>query len=323
MKMHLAAATTFTLALIVLNTARGGDTQCGNVGPDVIVGEIPNVSNYSSSGGIEAFAIGTTSCNIGDMELLWISGTNEHPVIAQNMFRLNNGRIEQIGQAWLKHGFFALQGDACGCGCIQSSSGSRLGIGCSDPYSSSLNGGQNGLGPKFEVNPHTGAFPFPATDIDLTGNSIYKRLQVHISDLDPAQDGGGTYFVESQYVTPDDSAWDNQNKQRLVSSDRYQRKRLHLERELQRNARDATRAAGDPRVAGQRPGRRRDRRTGDRRRPCHRCGEGHRSRERLVPLRVRRAEPQRRTGVRLVRRPGRLRRRGHGDRLSRCRLSQR
>ncbi|MHC5025611.1 MAG: hypothetical protein ACYTGR_02485 [Planctomycetota bacterium] len=210
-RAFLATTALVTICFASPSPVRGGDTPCSAIGPDVIVGVIPSVSNYSSTNGIEAFSIGTTSCNIGDTELLWISGTNEHPVIAQNMFRLKDGRIEQIGQAWLKHGFFALQGDACGCGCIQSPNGSTLGVGCSDPYSSSLNGGQNGLGPKFEVNPATGLFPYPATDLTLSGNSVYKRLQVKISDLDPAQDGGGTYLAEAQYVTPDDSLYDNQN----------------------------------------------------------------------------------------------------------------
>ena len=31
---------------------------------------------------------------------------------------------------------------------------------CSDSYSAGLNGAQSGLGPKFEVNPTTGVFPY-------------------------------------------------------------------------------------------------------------------------------------------------------------------
>ena len=91
-------------------------TVCDSVGADVIVGELPELSNYDSLGGIEALAVGTTSCNIGDEELLWSAGTTDHPVIGQNLFRLKDGRFEHIGQSWLKHGFTALQLDACGCG---------------------------------------------------------------------------------------------------------------------------------------------------------------------------------------------------------------
>ena len=130
-----AAVTSFALLLVIAASA-DAQTDCDSaVGPDVIVGELVGVTNYSSNGGIEAFAIGTTSCNIGDEELLWIANSNQHPVIGQNLFRLKGGRFEQVGQAWLKHGFTALQQNACGCGCNPSGTGTRLGVGCSDPYS--------------------------------------------------------------------------------------------------------------------------------------------------------------------------------------------
>jgi len=190
------------------NTAasvRGG-TECDRLGgPDVIVGDLIDIRNYSSVGGIEAFAVGTTSCNVGDDDLIWVAHTNQHPVIGQNMYRLKDGRFEHIGLSWLKHGFNALTQNACGCGC-SGVGGSVLGVGCSDPYEAILNGDQNRLGPRFQVNPYTGEFSYPYFSQGQTGNDIYKRLQVKISDLDPAQDGGGVYFVEGQYVTPDDAA---------------------------------------------------------------------------------------------------------------------
>ena len=191
--------------------AGGLRTTCGNTGADVIVGSLSGVTNYSSVGGTEAFAVGTDSCNIGDVPLNWIASENQHPVIAQNMYRLKDDRFEQIGLSWLKHGFTALANDLCGCGCTNPGTGALLGVGCSDPYSSGLNGTQSYLGPRFEVNAHTGYYPYPFTGKDQTGDSIYKRVQVAISDLDPAQDGGGLYFAEGQYVTPDDAAAGNQD----------------------------------------------------------------------------------------------------------------
>ena len=197
------------------DTSRGLRTTCGTVGPDVIVGDLDGICNYSSVGGIEAFAVGTVSCNIGDDNLLWISSTNEHPVIAQNMYRLKqladgSSRYEQVGQSWLKHGFTALTQNLCGCGC-NGVGGSMLGVGCSDPYTCSLNGSQGRLGPRYEVNAATGRYAYPFFLKDVTGDSIFKRLQVKIADLDPAQDGGGQYFVEGHYVTPDDATAKNQN----------------------------------------------------------------------------------------------------------------
>ena len=177
-------------------------------GPDVIVGDIRGTSNYSSVGGIEAFAFGTESCNIGDEELWWYSGTNQKPVIGQSVYRVKDGRLEMLGQGWLKNGFYALSNNWCGCGCA-GTDGSVLGVGCSDLYSSGLNGSQNGMSPKWEVNAFTGEYPYPGTDLYDTGNGTYKRVQVAISDLDPSQDGGGVYFVEAQYITPDDHAAGN------------------------------------------------------------------------------------------------------------------
>ena len=83
------------------------------IGPNVIVGDLNGVANYAAIGGIDAFAVGTTSCNVGDADLDWVSGNNLHPVIGQHAFRMKDGRFEQIGQSWLKHGFLALSQTLC------------------------------------------------------------------------------------------------------------------------------------------------------------------------------------------------------------------
>jgi hypothetical protein len=130
--------------------AEAGSPETGVIGPDVIVWEIYGYNNYGPEGDYRAYSVGTKSCNIGDEELLWISSTNEHPVIAQNMFRLKDGRFEHIGQSWLKHGFAALNGTDCGD--CQETGFDTLGIFCSDPYGPGLNGSQSSAGPKWEVN---------------------------------------------------------------------------------------------------------------------------------------------------------------------------
>lgn len=178
--------------------------------PDVIVGDLVGTTRHGNVGGITAYSIGTTSCNLGSCWLNWFSGTMEHPVIGQNMFRLKDGRFEQIGQSWLKHGFTALAGSVCSSSCNAPPNGQHLGVNCSDPYSSSLNGSQTRLGPKQDVDPDLGTFPYPDSRIGTTGNAIFKRLQVHDVDLDPALNAGALYFVEGQYVTHDDATAKNQ-----------------------------------------------------------------------------------------------------------------
>jgi len=177
--------------------------------PDVIVGDLVGTTNYGAVGVITAYAVGTTSCNLGSCWLNWIAGTAEHPVIGQNMFRLKDGRFEQIGQAWLKHGFTALHGNVCSSSCVVPPDGNHLGVNCSDPYSSGLNGSQTRLGPKEDVNPNTGVYLWPDSREGTSGNAIFKRLQVHNTDLDPAANPGAVYFVEGQYVTHDDAAAKN------------------------------------------------------------------------------------------------------------------
>ncbi|MSR75815.1 MAG: hypothetical protein EXS14_10150 [Planctomycetes bacterium] len=183
--------------------------QAGGTGPDVIVGDLMTPANYGSVGNIAAFAIGTTSCNIGTQSLQWVANTSMHPVIGQTLYRLRNGRYEQVGQSWLKHGFTALAQNLCAT-CQNPGTGSLLGVNCSDPYTASLNGSQPGLGPKTEVNAATGVFTYPPSNPAYSG-AIARRLQVAHADLDPALNAGALYFGESQYVTPDDAAAGNKN----------------------------------------------------------------------------------------------------------------
>ncbi|MBI5863215.1 MAG: hypothetical protein HZB38_01625 [Planctomycetes bacterium] len=177
-------------------------------GADVVVGDIQGVANYSSAGGIEAFALGSYSCNIGNVWLNWIASTNQHPVIAQNLFKAKQQpggywTMEQLGQAWLKHGFYALSNTLCCTGC-SATDGSHLGVHCSDPYTASRNGGQSGAGPKWQVNPYTGYFPYPPANPPWSG-TVARRLQARITDLE-ANSATVKYYSEVQYICADEAA---------------------------------------------------------------------------------------------------------------------
>jgi hypothetical protein len=197
-----------------LRGAAGADAPTLVPGPDVIVGELPDMAQFGSNGTFVGLAVATTSCNNGDQPLNWFSLPNtDHPVIPQNFYRMSGGasndhRFEQIGQSWLKHAFTALQGNACNFGCTPGCSGSQLCPGCSDPYSSGLNAGQNGLGSRAWVNPFSGAFPSSANNHSGHGHTgTSHRVTVATSDLDPSQNPGATYFAEAQYVTPHEYSW--------------------------------------------------------------------------------------------------------------------
>ncbi len=209
-----AAASTAWLVTAPALLAQGGPTT----GPDVTVINIGDTSNYGSFGGIRGYSIGTTSCNIGDRPVNWCDagggcsdGTTtltsaQHPVIAQGMYRLLDGRFEQIGMSWLKHGFVSTNStnSACenghpSCG-PNPMGGDQLGVGCTDTYGASLNGGRP-LGKRSEVNATTGTFPFPYTHV--TPTIVYEqRIKVAESDLALP---GAAYWVEGQYIADNDA----------------------------------------------------------------------------------------------------------------------
>ena len=201
-------------------------------GPDVTIINLGDTSNWGVSGGIRAYSVGTTSCNIGSEPIAWcdagtcLGGTlqsNDHPVIAQGLYRLKDGRFSQIGMSWLKHGWLSTNSTngACGPGncTIPPGGGDQLGVGCTDTYGSGLNGGSGNpgtclggsncrLGQRSEVNATSGDFPMPYTNIAHPG-AIDQRLQVQEADVDPALNAGASYWVEGQYVAADDSIANN------------------------------------------------------------------------------------------------------------------
>ncbi len=196
------------LAVAALAIASGLAQDKGVVGPDIVTFRVYEPMLWGSSGGISAYSLGTESCNRGDEPANWYSGTPEHPVIAQNLYRLADGRLEQIGMSWLKHGFTSLNDNECDTCVYPPAGGSQLGVGCSDPYWASLNGSQDRLGPRHEVNAFTGVFSYPHST--PTGdNTLRGRLLASTSDVDPASNPGAKYFAEGQYVTADEATAGN------------------------------------------------------------------------------------------------------------------
>jgi hypothetical protein len=198
----------------------GSSSVQAATGPDVTVFNLSDTSNYGTNGGIRGYAVGTVSCNIGDQPLNWCNnvggcglGTtgNDHPVIAQNMYRLKNGRFDQVGASWLKHGFTSTNSfnTECGATCTAPPlGGDQLGVGCTDPYGSGLNGARP-LGRKSEVNATTGAYPFPFGGGGSSSFFWNQRLAVAEADMIAAQNPSARYFVEGHYIAPDDAGWGN------------------------------------------------------------------------------------------------------------------
>ncbi len=198
----------------------GGATQGGvptqTSGPDVIVGDLPDVEQLGSAGTQVGLGVATTSCNSGNQPVDWFQLPNtDHPVVPQNLYRMSGGadnteRFEQVGQSWLKHTFFALEDDDCDLGCNTNGcvTGSHLCPGCSDPYSANLNGDQDQIGSRAWVNPFTGAFPSTANNHSgHNHDGVSHRVRVEVDDLNQSLNQGATYFAEAQYVAPSEYTW--------------------------------------------------------------------------------------------------------------------
>ncbi len=200
-----------TLVVLGVGSAAAADSHGpeGLIGPDVVVFDLYGTEYWGSSGDTSAYSVATESCNRGDVPAEWVSDTNEHPVIAQNLYRLKDGRLEQLGQSWLKHGFLALALSNCDTCTLPPNGGAQLGIGCSDPYSAGLNGSSSLLGPRSEVNAFTGAFPMPHSLPSDPSSTLNGRIQVTTDDVAPALNSGALYYIEGQYVTQDDAGAGN------------------------------------------------------------------------------------------------------------------
>jgi hypothetical protein len=202
----------------IREAALPGVVMGGVPGPDVIVGDVNGLAQFGTQSGTQVgLALGTDACNAGQVDLNWLAlPNNDHPVIPQNLYRMSGGptnddRFEQIGQSNVKHAFTALTQDICGFGC-NGVGGSRLGSGCSDPYTAGLNAGPN-LGSRAWINPFTGAFPRgdsatpPNTHTGHAHLGPSHRILIEVNDLNTAMNPGATYYSEGQYVTPHEYAW--------------------------------------------------------------------------------------------------------------------
>lgn len=177
-------------------------------GPDVTLCQAYGLAQYGKLNGILGLAFATTSWNIGDKDFAWFQSPNsQHPYIVMNMYRLDpSGRMVQIGQSWIKHGFFALSNTQCGGSCTFEpghSGGNWLGQNCTDTYGSSLNASQSGLGPRYEVDPWAGTWQYNGSMFQQGGPSntaIRRRLQVADDELNPALHPGSQYLYECYYV---------------------------------------------------------------------------------------------------------------------------
>ena len=187
-------------------------------GPDVIVGFVDDGREDSRMGTKVGLTASTNSCNIGDAALNWHALPDaKHPAITVNLYRLMDGRMEQLAKSWIKHGFFATNRAECA-GipemmnrvCQPGTGGTQLRPGCSDYYGEDLNADPSLLGPRSKITNAATAEFNGATAQDLTGyptsQPAERILLVEESDL---RQSTARYFIEGHYITSDDATAGN------------------------------------------------------------------------------------------------------------------
>ncbi len=184
---------------------------------DVELGNVDGIQEVAHDGtypaGTAALSLATTACNVGDTDVPWHAPmATDHPTIAMALYRMLNGRLEQVGVSWMKHGFYALSNNDCSI-CQDHSDGTYLGIGCSDTYGVSNNSDRTYLGPRSEVNGYKGTWNCVGSHFSggvpdcvrrhgSAGHGpLDHRLVAQDADLNLP---GATYYYEGYYVVADD-----------------------------------------------------------------------------------------------------------------------
>jgi len=184
---------------------------------DVRLGSLDDIQMVNRVGlypsGRNALAMSTTSCNVGTVDVPWLAPMQEnHPLIHLALYRLLDGRFEQLGVSWLKHGYYALSDADCA-PCQHPSDGSFLGVGCSDTYDVYNNSYQDLFGPRSEVNAYTGTWECTGSHFaDGQPDCVWRHLGEGHGPLDhllvvgdhDLGNPGATYVYEARYIVAGD-----------------------------------------------------------------------------------------------------------------------
>lgn len=180
---------------------------------DPAVGSVGCPEACDGVSGVVAVTPNATLENTGTADVPWWEqftgpeppyGNDQHPYLVWNLYRLADGRFEQIGMSGLKHAFNSIN---VNCPC---SGGNIVWVGCRDVYSITSNNIAKYLAPRSEVIPVTAQWGRCGSlfDADCDGSQdgestdpFGNRMLVNEADL---VDPDARYFIEAWYVVRDD-----------------------------------------------------------------------------------------------------------------------
>lgn len=137
-------------------------------------------------------------------------GTSQHPYLVWALYRVANGRIEQLGISDVKHAFLTINNNCDDGACTDDQ---ILGQGCEDIYGEGNNEDEFSLSYRSEITAHTGVWPSQGSHFDQDNNNTQDhppgnedppfahRMMISEADL---QTAGANYYLEAWYVVRDD-----------------------------------------------------------------------------------------------------------------------
>jgi hypothetical protein len=178
----------------------------------IAIGEVAPQALQQSTGLLK-IAPSATLKSVGAGDVPWIrqftsnpaydprQPRDQHPFLVWNLYRLHDGRLEQLAASGVKHAFFTVNRNCT----INCGDDNILWPGCEDTYSFFTNDLSTFQGPRSEIEPHLGywnscgSFFDPACSGGQTG---YAGQWLHRLLVDPDEllVDDGQYFMDAWYV---------------------------------------------------------------------------------------------------------------------------
>jgi hypothetical protein len=193
---------------------------------DVLITGVNSIQQVARESGLVGVTFSASLRNVGTADVAWYTkftapsppyNNDQHPYLSWGMFRISSGggTIEQIGQSALKHAFLTVN-SVCGCGSghilwAPLGGADHPSVGCEDTYGTGNNDSSGDIGPRGELESHTGVWKSLCSFFDPDCNGVQnstprtstfdRRMAVVETDL---QTAGATYYFEGWYVVRDD-----------------------------------------------------------------------------------------------------------------------
>lgn len=196
---------------------------------DVALIGIGNVAPQGMNSDLLKIAPSATLKNVGEGDVPWITKftsnsayphepADQHPYLVWNLYRLHDGRLEQLAASGVKHAFWS-QNARCTINCGDNN---ILWPGCEDVYDSITNNRSAHQGPRNEIIPHLGGWDSCGSFFDpgCTGaQSGFAGQWLHRLLVDPDEllVDDAQYFMDAWYVVQYDvDIWNSMGYRPIV-----------------------------------------------------------------------------------------------------------